>query len=231
MTDDYTQQQKALVAQMEQIFVSDAPRPTLVEMQQDYAHDPRRCLTAVVLLPPDVTQIISQKLVEPLRGVDSSQYFFPPDSLHITIKNVRTIDLPPKFTPEQAQRVDQLFQTIIPRFGAIEFTIEDVLLFPTSVSVMSYTTRDYQRLVLALDQGLQRIGVPDNKRYVSDEIFAGNTTVCRFGSEVSATFKSAVHNLRNLRIGSFKAKTVQLVTCNAVCHPGSRTVIGQYQLR
>ncbi len=231
MTDSYTQQQKALVRRMEDDFAKGVSASTLVPMHEDYAGDQRRCLTSLVFLPEHISGAIARQVIAPLQAAQPEQYFFPPASRHLTVKNIRTIDATEGFTENDIRNVDRLFSKVVPQFQTFDFTIEDVILFPTSVSIMAYTDELFLRLVQALDKGLKDIGVPDNKKYVSGDVFCGNTTVCRFTQKPSDAFVTAARGLRTVKIGTFRVQSILLVICNAVCHPDSLKIIGEYRLR
>jgi 2'-5' RNA ligase len=228
--ENYLSQQKILIKDLEQSFRTNQYASTVVDRQKDYETDQQRCLTSVSFVPTNVSTSIVEKVIKPLRMIDPQQYFLNEASFHITIKNVRTISSPPLFNENDIVNVDKLFQEIIPQFNQIEFQIEDVILFPTSIAVMAYANRELQKLAFALDDGLKSIGVPDNKSYISDSIFWGNITICRFTEEPSADLIKAVKKMRNIKLGHFKVDEVNLVTCNSVCSPASRKMIGKYHL-
>ncbi|MBI1919131.1 hypothetical protein HYS29_00910 [Candidatus Microgenomates bacterium] len=96
---------------------------------------------------------------------------------------------------------------------------------------MAYSDDAFQKLVSALDEGLGKIGVTDNKKYLSESIYWGNITICRFTQNPSAQFIGEVNKMRNLRIGKFKVEKVNLITCNAVCSPKSRKIVAEYELK
>ncbi|MDD5291281.1 MAG: hypothetical protein PHZ04_04190 [Patescibacteria group bacterium] len=236
MRNNYLLQQKALVKKLENSFVqnnikANNNKVSVVSIQTDYANNNKICLTSVVFIPNDVSDRIILKVINNLKEIESHHYFYPDESMHLTIKNIRGIHQPPLFTEKDILKVDQLFKEIIPKFPAFEFKVEDVLIFPTSLSVMAYSNDTLQKLVLALDKGLREIGVPDNKKYFSDSVFWGNITVCRFTENPSPQFIDAAKKIRNLKIGEFKVEKVNLITCNAVCYPKSRKIIGEYELR
>ena len=160
---DYFSQQKAMVKDLEQSFLSNQQRSTIVEMQTDYVKDEQVCLTSVAFIPDDIANEILEHVIRPLKITESEHHFF-----------------------EQA---------------------------------------------LALDKGLKNIGVPDNKKYISDTIFWGNITICRFTKDPSKELIKTIKKLRNIKIGKFKVSEVDLITCNSVCYPKSRKVIGKYRLR
>ncbi|RUT02581.1 hypothetical protein DSM106972_060590 [Dulcicalothrix desertica PCC 7102] len=43
-------------------------------------------------------------------------------------------------------------------------------------------------------------------------------------------FQDKVRELENIYIGEMNVSEINLVTCNAVCHPKSRKIIGAYKL-
>ncbi len=200
-------------------------------MQKDYANDEQVCLTSVVFIPNDISSRIIKNVINPLKKIEPQHYFYPSESLHLTIKNIRTINKPRLFTDADIDKVDKLFNKIIPSCSVFEFKVEDIIIFPTSISVMVYCDETLQKLVLKLDQGLKETGVPDNKKYLSDTIFWGNITVCRFIENPKEKFITEVKKMRNLKFGKFKVEKVNLITCNAVCHPKSKKIIAEYQLR
>ncbi|MBU0707305.1 hypothetical protein KKG41_02960 [Patescibacteria group bacterium] len=231
MNNDYLLQQKALVEELESSFARGDSKTTVVETQKDYANDDQICLTSIVFIPDEISSKVIQNISDPLKKIEPQQYFYPPGSMHLTIKNIRTISKPPLFTQKDVIKVNELFNIIIPKFSVIEFRVEDVLLFPTSISLMAYSNDDLQKLVLALDKGLNEIDLPDDKTLLSDSIFWGNITVCRFTEKPNENFVSKVKKMRNMKIGKLKVEKISLVTCNAVCHPGSRKVISEYELK
>ncbi len=230
MPSNYSQEQKQMVNELENTFATGDRKSTVVDMQTDYANDDQMCLTSVVFIPPDISKIITEKIIKPLQAIEPMHYFYPPESMHLTIKNVRTISKPPLFSETDVEKTKKLYSNIVPTFSRFTFDVEDVVLFPTSLSVMAYSSEVLKELVLSLDKGLKEIGVPDNKKYLSDTIFWGNITVCRFVTHPGQEFIDMVKELRNLKIDSLIVDTVSLITCNAVCEPSSRHVLAEYSL-
>jgi|SRR3989339_678378 len=231
MTNDYFSQQKHLVKEIETSLLKGVRKASTVEMQKDYTNDDQICLTSVVFVPKNISQKITEDIVRPLQKIDSDQYYYPLDSMHLTIKNVRVIKNPPSFNEEDIRKVDKLFSELIPKFPKFEFSIEDVILWPTSIAVMGYCGKTLQKLVTALDEGLKEIGVPDNKKYISDSVYFGNITLCRFTKKPNEQFMEEAGKFRNYKIGKMKVEKISLISCNAVCHPSSRKIIGEYELR
>lgn len=227
----YTMRQKEMINELERSFQSGNVKSTIVDMQSDYENDRQLCLAAVVFPPSHLAEEIEKKIIQPLREIEPFHYYYPAESLHLTVKNVRTISDPPLFTENDAQNVRTLFSNIIPQFSAFEYSLQDVLAFPTSSALMAYCDDTLQSIVMALDQGLKDIGVPDNKTYLSNEIFWGNCTFCRFVRKPSEGFYSALNAQRETFIGTFKAETISLITCNAGCSSSSKRIIGEFKLK
>jgi len=195
MSNNYSSQQKDLVGQLEASFANNTDKSKVAEVleaQDDYVKDKRIFLTSVIFPPAEITAKITVEIIDKLRVIDPDQYFLPPESMHLTVKNIRTISDPPSFTAEDIVKVNKLFSELIPQYPSFEFQVEDVVLFPTSISVMAYSDDTLQKLVLALDQGLKEIGFPDNKKYFSNSIFWGNITLCRFTKNPSEKFVEEV---------------------------------------
>ena len=87
-----------------------------------------------------------------------------------------------------------------------------------------------KKLVQALGDGLNKIAVPDNKKYFSDSVFFGNINVCRLAKPPGPDFKNKVKELEGTYIGEVLASQVHLLACNAFCNPDTRKFIGAYQL-
>jgi len=188
------------------------------------------CLTAIVFLPEKIREIISQGVISPLKKTNHKQYFFPPDSLHITIKNIRTISHPPQFNEQDIEKTIKVFSQVIPHHHAINFRFQGLLELPTSLGVRGFSNETLKDLVLDLDNQLTHAGVPDNKKYASNKIFFSNTTICRYTSQPNSSFTDIIKELKNEFFGEFTANEVCLITTNAVCHPDKTTIIEKYYL-
>ncbi|MDD5489417.1 MAG: hypothetical protein PHP25_01905 [Candidatus Moranbacteria bacterium] len=231
MPESFQEQQKKLIVEYEQSISKGNIKSTFVAMQKDYANDGQICLTSVVFVPENISDKINKEVIEPLRHYDPDQYFYPVESLHLTIKNIRTINNPPLFDAKDIEKVDKLFSEIIPQFSKFNFAVEDVVIFPTSMSVAAFSDRILWDLVSSLDKGLKEIGVPDNKKYTSNSVYFGNITLCRFTKKPNDKFVKEARKFRNYKIGKMKVEKINLITCNAVCYPKSLKIISEYKLR
>lgn len=230
MKNSYKSKQKELVLKLEESFNSGNIKTTVVEMQKEYTDDKQLCLSTVAFVDQKIRKKIVSDLINPLKKIEPDFYYYSPESIHITIKNVRTVHYPPIFDENDIAKVIDKFEDIMKKFQNFEVEIEDVLSFPTSVCVMAYSDKILGDLVLALDSGLKKIGVPDDKKYLSDSIFWGNITFCRFTHKPSEKFIEKVKEVRNYKIGKMKIEKLSLITCNGACHPSSKKIIKEFNL-
>lgn len=226
----YQQQQRELIATIRQNMGSMAQRATTVPMQCNYAQDPARCLTLISFVPTAATRTIQRTLQMQLEAVAPEHYFYPAESMHITIKNIRSAATPPGFSAHDIARADQLLGTILSGRPAIHFEFQELVAFPNSISLIGYCTDALRDLVHTLDHGLSRIGLADDKRYLSNAIFFGNITICRFTSPPSPALLQTVDMLREVCNLALPVTRLELVTCNAACAPASCTRHHHYQL-
>lgn len=227
----YQDQQKELIEQM----VRDVQKKknigsSIVGIKDDYENDKELCLTSVVFLNEELQQRIQKNITEPLQKIDSSHYFYPLDALHLTIKNVRTIHDPPLFSREDILKSQYVFEKTVPKFHSFDFDLRGLVSFPTSVSLMGYSDSVLYDLVSALDERLSHAGIGDNKKYISNTVFFGNITVCRFTSPPSEVFLEEIEKLKNIEIGKLMVDAISLIVCNAVCSNKSWEVVGVWRM-
>lgn len=204
---------------------------SILPMRSDYVGDLARCLAAVAFLPARLAASLMEALIEPLRAIEPDQHYYTHASLHVTIKNVRTVHDPQQFTPEDVIRADQVFRAVVPQHQRWTFSLQELIVLPTSVALIGYCDEGLRDLVQHLDADLRAAGVPDNKQYVSDSIFFGNISLCRFHQPPSARFLDAVAKLRTTYRSELPIETIHLLVCNGVCSPETREVVGTYRLK
>jgi len=197
---------------------------------EDYEADQAMCLTSVVFPPTSFCERIQAELIDPLRKLDPSHYYYPPQSLHVTIKNVRTIASPANFGEAEISAAQDVFATVVPAFPELPLSFEEVVAFGNSAAVVGYSDRSLGELILGLDEGLRKAELPDDKKYISDSVFFGSITLCRFRGLPSEEFVQRLSELSADFTAKLPVEVVDLVVCNAVCHSGSRQAIGSYRL-
>lgn len=226
----YKDEQKQLVRKIEEAILRDIYPATIVTESPDFINDKRLCLTIVAFVPTEISSKILNEIIEPLRNIEPEHYFYPPESMHLTIRNVQVISDPPTFTTDDVQSVDAMCQEIVPQNQTFSFVLEDVIRFPTSLSLMGYSDERLRTLTKKLASNLVAIGVPDNKKLMSDSVFFGNITFCRFVHEPGEAFKEKFAELRNIKIGEIPIMEINLISSNSVCAPDSLKIFGRYQL-
>lgn len=226
---DYVQKQRQLIKEIEENSVQQ--QASLVEIEDDYLQDKRICLTIVAFPSPEIISLIEKRIVSPLKEIEPGYFYYPAESMHLTIKNVRTINNPPLFTQEDVEKVDKWLKEISPKLKSFSYILEGLAVFPRGIPLIGYSGEELKDLVQTLDQGLKDIGVPDNKKYYSSEVFFGNITLCRCSSRFSKKFLEEVKKLKNIFIGEMPVKEISLIICNGVCSPLNRKVIGTYKLK
>lgn len=227
----YQQQQLHYIERIEQQFKSGSQPSTIVEPVADYITDNRICLTSVIYLPKTLTDQIVKQISLPLSALDSRQYFFPPDALHLTIQNIRVIANPTTFTEHDIEKVKTVFSNVIPTYQSFHVHYERLFELPTSFSLCAFTDETFGNLVAELRSELVHAGVPDDKSYASDTIVIGSTTIARYTTTPNTAFIEKLHELKHIEIGDFEAKIISLIATNAVCRKEKTTLIDQYILQ
>ena len=230
MPETYQDLQRSIVQQLQAGPDAGNITPSIIPIQNDYTSDSARCLTSIVFLPEDLAAEIWQAIIAPLAAIEPDHHYYEPAAMHVTIKNIRTVHDLPLFTPHEIERVDHLFQAIIPRHRPFVFSLEDLVAFPTSCALIGYCDERLQELAQALDSGLRSIGVADNKQYVSDTIFFGNVTVCRYRRSPSRRFLEAVDRLKHTYRRELPVTILHLIICNSVYAPESRQIVSFYAM-
>lgn len=230
---NYARKQKEILERLEALSWAGESPASSVPLSSDFENDARLCLTFLSFLPPAIKETVTT-LIEELKALDTNQYYYLPESLHITIQNVRRIADPPTFTAADITAADRAFQESIAaeNLRPIRFHLSGLLLLPTSLAVTVFTDKTYGDFVKALRQNLTKHKIPDNKSYISDDIVFGNITIARFGAPPSTKLKERVAELKESFSGrEYLAEDICLVTTSAVCHPDFTTIRHRYILK
>lgn len=225
----FQQRQLALMRQMETCLASDTTASTIIPFQTDYVTDPQRALSVNAYIPIRLATVIQSKLINPLKTIDPTQYYYPDESLHITIHSIRIIHDPPMYTPRDIETSMQLLERFIQSEHPFSFTLHGIISLPTSVAVIALITPEYDRFTRSLRRAFVDAGIPDDKTYFTDEMVFANTTICRYTHPPSLDFLHNIKTLPNIYIGKFIAKEVSLVEINAGAHPSKTKVFGTYR--
>lgn len=225
----HQQRQTEIINQLEGQIKGNQLKFSTVAPVEDYKNDPRICLTSVHLPSTDLISTIQQQLIDPLRAI-TPDYFYPPDSLHMTIKNVRVINDPPHFTQEEVEKVKGVFASVIPNHKKFQVYFYRLLLFPNSLALIGTTDPELDNIFLDLDNKLKEAGVPDDKKYMNSQYFFSNITLARFNTSPTEDFLQKVKELsQQLSFEAYTVDSVTLLTCTAVFM--KRSIIGSWKLK
>ena len=231
MSRTYQDRQKQLIDSIRNDVSTVTAQASVVPMQADYAADPGRCLTSVMFVPRPIAKRLQAEVQQTLARVEPQHYYNPPESMHITIKNVRVAEAPPTFDDADIAQVHGCFAGIVPRHARFPFVFEQLVIFPNSVSLVGYSDESLRSLVRDLDGGLRAVGMPDNKRYLSDEVFFGNITLCRFTHPPSIALIETVDHLnRAWRPIEICLSHIELIAGNASATPATLKRLHRYEL-
>ncbi len=224
----YQEEQIELINQIEQQVSSNSFRLSTVSPVNDFEKDTRICLTSVHI-PHE--QLISkiEGFLEPLKKVSPNYFYYPADSLHMSIKNVRVINDPPHFVGEDINKAKQVFESVIPRHKKFNVYFYRLLLFPNNLALAGTTDPELSNIIIDLDKELKKAGVPDDKIYISSQRFFSNTTLARFNKAPTQEFLRRVKELsKSLSFEPYIVDSVTLLTCNAVFM--NRNVVKTWEL-
>lgn len=216
---DQTSYQKGqinVINEIERQVKNNNIRFSTVDPTNDYVNDSRICLTSVHFPSYKLLEYIDKTLIQPLKKISPEHYYYDKTSIHMTIKNVRTICNPPDFNLKDINRVEGVFRDIIPKHRSFRVFFYRLLLFPTNLTLIGTTDPELDLLILELDKNLIRVGVPDNKQYSNNRFFFINITLARFAVPVSQQFIDKAESFSTQIVNTpYIIDSVSLVTSNA----------------
>jgi hypothetical protein len=204
---------------------------TVVPFSDSFVSDTRLCLTCVAFLDKAFAGAIFESLIAGLQRLSPEHYFYKPSSLHITIQNVRTISDPPRFTENDILCVAREFGRTIQEFGPLELEIDGLLKLPTSLCLRAYCDQTMLELVQRLRENLFKIGLPDDKQYVCQDVVFGNITFCRYSCFPSPEFFELAKKLSGHISRKWVVQEAELITTNAICHPEMTKSRGRFRFQ
>lgn len=226
---NHQKNQIKVINQLEQSLSDRELGFSVVEPVDDFINDSRMALTSVHFPKKDFLQKINMKILEPLKKIDDRQFFYPDKYIHMTIKNIKTIQDPPNFNHADIEKVKKVFDDVIPKYQPFKSYYYRLLLFPYNLALMGTTDPTLDEIILELDSKLKEAGVPDDKVYLNSRYFFSNVTLVRFNKPISTEFKNKVEEIsKNLEPFSYEIDSVTLLSCNAVMN--NRTDIVNYKL-
>jgi hypothetical protein len=211
----HQQKQIEVIETIEKQVNSDTLNFSTVAPVDDFENDPRICLTSVHFPEHELLVKITDTIISPLKIIEPSYYYYPADSLHMTIKNVKVVNDPPHFTDTDITNAEKIFSDVIPKHKKFNVYFYRLFLFPNNLALFDGKLKDAK--------------IPDDKKYTNAKYFFSNMTLARF-EHASDAFKNTVKEISGTVIlPPYEIDSVSLVTCNAVF--AKRTIIRTWQLK
>lgn len=224
----HRQKQIEAISQIENQIRNDDLNFSTVTHTKSYESDPRICLTSVHFPSNLLKKKIEKLIIEPLRQISPGVYFYSRESMHMTIKNIRVINNPPRFTTYDIKKATKIFSQIIPKHRAFRVYFYKLLLFPNNLALIGTTDPELDAIILDLDRRLISEGLPDDKQYTNSQYFFSNMTLARFSS-VPEEFINKVKDLSNqIKLDPYVIDSVSLITGNAILK--HLKIIGEWRL-
>ncbi len=226
----HQKKQVEVINQIEEQIKKDALSFSTVSPVKDYENDSRICLTSVHLPNKDLVNKIQKSIIKPLYDLSSDHYYYPDNSIHLTIKNVRLISDPPTFNDQDTEKVRKVFSEIIPNHNKFNVYFYRLLIFPNNLALIGTTDPELDDIIFSLDKKLREVGVPDNKQYTNSRYFFSNITLARFTHSLTQTYKDKIAELSDsISFNPYTVDSVTLLSCNAVLK--KRRIIGTWNLK
>ncbi len=222
--------QREVIAQIEKQIQDNALTFSTVAPVINFDQDDRICLTSVHFPSDVLKQKIIQSIQKPLQDKFPHHYYYPQESLHMTIKNIRVIQDPPSFTDADVSKVERVFTSVVPKHNVFKVYFYRFLLFPTNLALIGTTDPELDDLVLDLDRELKESGVADDKIYINRKYFFSNMTLVRFTKPIDASFQEEIVKLfSQLHFESYLVDSVSLIQGNASLH--NKAIINTWMLQ
>jgi 2'-5' RNA ligase len=216
MITDHQRQQLQVIKTIEEQVKNQSLQFSTVAPVRDYENDPRICLTTVHFPRQDLIQQTQQSIIDPLRQLEPEHYYYPPESLHMTIKNLRIIQDPPPFDDAYIEKAKKVIAEIIPKHRRFNAYFYRLLLFPNNLSLIGTTDPELDSIILDLNASLEGQGIPDDKVYANDKYFFCNMTLVRFSAAPSNALRKKIDELSaQIVFSPYMVDDVTLVSCNA----------------
>ncbi len=223
----HQQQQIKVINKIEQSILQNSLNFSTVAPVDDFENDSRICLTSLHFPNQKLIDDV-QKIISELKKVEPNFYYYPPQSLHLTIKNIRVINDPPNFNQKDVEKAQQIFGEVISKHKKFKIYFYRLLLFPNNLALVGTTDPELDEIILDLDEKLNKAGIPDDKKYNNERYFFSNMTLARF-SGLSPRFSSKVKELSaKIELDPYEVDSVALVTGNAVFK--NQKIIQRYNL-
>jgi 2'-5' RNA ligase len=225
----YQQNQIVVINAIEKQIAENNLQFSTVARVENFDEDPRLCLTSVHFPSNSLIGAIQEQVIKPLQSIQPTHYYYPPESFHMTIKNIRVVQDPPDFTQNDIKKAESILAHIVPLHKKVPVYFYRLLLFPNNLALIGTTDESLDDLILDLDKELSANGIADNKKYTNSQYFFCNMTLVRFTDSLSEEFIQKVDVLsKKINIDPYVIDSVSLITSNAVMK--KRTLVNAWQL-
>lgn len=212
---EHQNKQLEVIAKIEDQVKNNSISFSTVSQVENFENDTRMCLTSAHLPHQNLKDQILSEITAPLRNISSEHYYFPEDSLHMTIKNIKVVNDPPNFTEKDITKSEKVFSNVIPRHKKFQVYFYRLFLFPMNLALFGTTDPELDEIIFDLDRGLKNVGITDDKKFVNEKYFFSNMTIARFTEPVSDSFVKKILELSdNTHFLPYFVDSVSLVTCN-----------------
>jgi hypothetical protein len=226
----YQLKQKEVIDAVEEKLKNNAVDFTTVSPVDNWEIDNRICLTSVHILDGFIRNQIADRIIKPLWEIAPEHHYYPSDALHTTIKNLRVINDPPRFSSEDIQNAKEIFSRVVSQHKTFQAFFYRLIIFPGSLSLVGTTEEELSNLIFDLDQNLKAKGIMDDKVYSDPKTFFVNVTLARFVKAPAYDFKIKVDELnKTIAFANYVFNSVTLLTCNSVFE--KRNIIGSWELK
>lgn len=214
---DHQQNQVKVINQLEEILNKNSSGVSTVSPTEDYEKDKRITLTSIHLPSDSLKESIQNSVIQPLKVMFPSLYFYSNEYLHLTIKNIRVISDPPNFTVKEIESAQKIFSKVIPKHKRFTVYFYRLLLTPNSIALIGTSDAELDQIIFDLDEELKKESIPDDKKYMNEKYFFCNITLVRFSKPLTVEQKERVEELSKvLEFEPYTVDTVTLVSGNAV---------------
>lgn len=205
--------------------------PRIPESELDYG------LGVGMVIVPDMTTIAEiTSAIENLRVFDSGQYWYPPESLHITVHGVSwrpKSDLP---TETEFQRLVNSLRPALHGVGLPELTLKGPTIFPGSdkqlgsISLQGFPNSDLLLLRDRLRQSAMDAGYPDRRNYTFGRGDYLTCTIARLRKQPAPKLVEQIGELRAKTVSKFYVTEILLASSSYFFKPENTKVRERFNL-
>ena len=229
-TTPHQLEQMKIVDSIENNILNNTANIELLNAPKNFDSDPRTCLGLFHLPKPTLKNTLYKKIIVPIKKQFPEHYYTKKNSLHMTIKNIRTASDPPTFSQKDIQTAEKVFSQITKTHKTFNVYFYKLLLFPMSLSLVGLTDPEFDKIVLDSDKILNDHNLSDNKKYANSKYFFINVTLARFENKFFNSLLDPVKQISNsLNFEPYTVDSASLVTTNASFH--TKTIIKSWKLQ